>query len=214
MNGFFGTTTADVVATWVAALVTLVVLGALLGERRLFGWSQHLFAGLVTGFLALLVITEVIGPRLVAPLASGQTGSGELWLGLGVVGLAAATPWLPRAVAAIPVSIALGALAAFALGGAVVGTILPQVAAAGTAGGDTAADTAVALTGAGITALVLTAFLHGLPRRRALAVASSTGRWLLVVGIGAWLGYLLLARLLLLLDRIAFLLGDWIGVGP
>ncbi len=57
MNGLLGAGTADVVATWVAALVTLVVLGGLLGERRLFGWSQHLFAGLLTGYLALLAIT-------------------------------------------------------------------------------------------------------------------------------------------------------------
>ena len=56
MSGFFGTTTADLVATWVAAIVTLVVFGALVGERRLFGWSQHLLAGLATGFLALIVL--------------------------------------------------------------------------------------------------------------------------------------------------------------
>ncbi|HEX2844605.1 MAG TPA: hypothetical protein VHP64_05095, partial [Candidatus Limnocylindria bacterium] len=68
MNGFFGTETADLVATWVAAIVTLVVLGGLLGERRVFGWSQHLLAGLATGFLALLAITEVIAPRLLEPL--------------------------------------------------------------------------------------------------------------------------------------------------
>jgi hypothetical protein len=35
----------------------------------------------------------------------------------------------------------------------------------------------------------------------------------MVAGIGAWLGYLLLARLVLLLDRIGFLLGDWLGIG-
>ena len=60
MNGLFGGDGADQVATWVAAAVTLVVLGGLLGERRLFGWSQHLLAGLATGLLALLAITEVI----------------------------------------------------------------------------------------------------------------------------------------------------------
>ena len=74
MNGFFGTTTADVVATWVAAIATLVVLGSLLGERRLFGWSQHLLAGLATGFLALIALTDVIGPRLVEPLAADPGG--------------------------------------------------------------------------------------------------------------------------------------------
>jgi len=204
---------SDVLATWVAAIVTLVVLGGLLGERRLFGWSQHLLAGLATGFLALLAITEVIVPRLVTPIADGGAGRLELWLGLALVGATAGAPWLPRIVAAVPVSLGIGSLAAFALGGAVIGTILPQLVAATAVGGRDAAGTAIGLAGAGISGLVLFSFLHGVQRGRALSAASSLGRWLLIGGVGAWLGYLLFSRLLLLLDRIGFLLGDWLGVG-
>jgi hypothetical protein len=204
---------SDVVATWVAAIATLVVLGGLLGERRLFGWSQHLLAGLATGFLALLAITEVIVPRLVAPIADGGAGRLELWLGLALVGATAGAPWLPRIVAAVPVSLGIGSLAAFALGGAVIGTILPQLIAATAVGGRDATGTAIGLAGAGISGLVLFSFLHGVQRGRGMSSASTLGRWLLIGGIGAWLGYLLFSRLLLLLDRIGFLLGDWLGAG-
>ena len=213
MNGLFGTETVDLVATWVAAVVTLVVLGGLLGERRLFGWSQHLLAGLATGFLALIAITEVILPRLVTPIAAGGADRLELWLGLALVGATAGAPWLPRIVSAVPISLVIGSLAAFALGGAVIGTILPQlVAATSVEGGDTA-SLATGVVAAAITGLVLVGFLHGVPRGRVTSAASSAGRWLLVAGIGGWLGYLLLSRLVLLLDRIGFLLGDWLGVG-
>lgn len=213
MNGFFGTGTGDLVATWVAALVTLVVLGGLLGERRLFGWSQHLLAGLATGFLAMLAISEVIAPRLLEPLLADPAGRLELWLGLALVGSAAAAPWLPRAVAAIPVSIAIGSLAAFALAGAVIGTLLPQLAAAATVReGVSPVDTLAAVAAAIVTALVLVSFLRGVPRGRALDAVSSTGRWLLLAGIGGWLGFLVLSRLVLLSDRIGFLLGDWLGL--
>jgi hypothetical protein len=208
-----GTGAADVVATWVAAVVTLVVLGGLLGERRVFGWSQHLLAGLATGFLALIAITEVIVPRLVRPIADGGADRVELWLGLALVGATAGAPWLPRVVAAVPVSLLIGSLAAFGLGGAVIGTILPQlVSTASVARGDTAA-LITGVVAAGVTGLVLLGFLHGVPRGRALSAASAAGRWLLVAGIGGWLGYLLLSRLVLLLDRIGFLLGDWLGIG-
>lgn len=213
MNGLFGTETADLVATWVAAAVTLVVLAGLFGERRLFGWSQHLLAGLMTGFLALIAITEVIVPRLVAPIADGGADRPELWLGLALVGVTAGAPWLPRIVSAVPISLLIGSLGAFALGGAVIGTILPQLVATTTVEG---ADTASLVTGvvaAAVTGLVLVGFLHGVPRGRIVSTASSIGRWLLVAGIGGWLGYLLLSRLVLLLDRIGFLLGDWLGVG-
>jgi hypothetical protein len=213
MSGFFGSDGADVAATWVAAAVTIVVLAGLLGERRAFGWTQHLFAGLLTGFLALLAVTEVIVPWLVTPLIADPAGRPELWIGAGLVASAAATPWLPRVVAAVPLSILIGALAAFALGGAVVGTVLPQLAAAVVMPGETAAATVVGVVMAGITGLVLVGFVHGVPRGRLVGSAAGVGRWLLLVGLGGWLGYLLFARLLLLLDRIGFLLGDWLGVG-
>jgi hypothetical protein len=201
------------VATWVAAIVTLIVLGGLLGERRLFGWSQHLLAGLVTGFLALLAVREVILPRLVDPLLAGGAGRAELWLGLALVGAAAGAPWLPRVVAAVPISIAIGSLAAFALGGAVIGTVLPQLVASIANDGASASDTVIGVAAAGVSGLVLVGFLHGVPRARPMRAATTAGRWLLVAGIGGWLGFLLFSRLLLLLDRIGFLLGDWLGMG-
>lgn len=213
MTGFFESLPAGTAATWVAALATLVVLGGLIGERRVFGWSQHLFAGLVTGFLGLLAITEVIVPRLVVPLLAEPGSRIDLWAGVLLVGLTAGAPWLPRGVTAVPVSIAIGSLAAFAVGGAVVGTVLPQLATSIARPGGQPVETAVAIGSAAVSALVLANFLHGGPRGRLIGAASAGGRWLLVAGLGGWLGYLLLSRLVLLLDRIGFLLGDWLGIG-
>ena len=212
MNGLLGGETADLVATWVAAIATLVVLGGLLGERRLFGWSQHLLAGLATGFAALLAIREVIGPWLLEPLLAGGAGRLELWVGLALVAAAAAAPWLPRIVAAVPVSIAIGSLAAFALGGAVIGTVIPQLVATIAVDRATTLDTVTGVAAAGVSGLVLLGFLHGVPRGRPMRAAAGAGRWLLLVGIGGWLGYLLFSRLLLLLDRLGFLLSDWLGL--
>jgi hypothetical protein len=212
MIDLLGTAPADVVATWVAAIATVVVLGGLLGERRLFGWSQHLLAGLVTGFLALLAVTEVIVPRVVAPLVADPAGRPELAAGLILVAAAAGAPWLPRIVAAVPVSIGIGALAAFALGGAVIGTLLPQLAATIVGPGSSPLEIAAAAASALVTIVVLVAFLRGTPRGRALGAAMVAGRGLLLIGIGAWIGVLVLSRLVLLSDRIGFLVGDWLGL--
>jgi hypothetical protein len=116
-------------------------------------------------------------------------------------------------VAAVPISIAIGSLAAFALGGAVIGTVIPQLVASVAADQPNALDTVVGVAAAGVSGLVLLGFLHGVPRARPTRAAATAGRWLLVAGIGGWLGYLLFSRLLLLLDRIGFLLGDWLGIG-
>lgn len=213
MSGLTGTGAWDVAATWVAAAATIVVLGGLLGERRAFGWSQHLLAGLATGFLALLAIGEVIVPRLVVPIAAGPGSRPELWLGLLLVGLAAGAPWLPRPVAGIPIGVTIGALAAFAFGGAIVGTLLPQLGATIAVREPSLGETAVAAVAAAASVLVVLSFLHGTPRGRAGEGAQRIGRWLLVAGLGGWLGYLILSRLLLLVDRVGFLLGDWLGIG-
>lgn len=214
MSGLFGTAPADQAASVVAAAVTLLVLASLAGERRLFGLLQHAFAGLVTGFLVLVAVTEVIVPRVVEPLAADPAGRPDLLLAAALVAVTAAAPWLPRAAAAIPVSIAIGALAAFALGGAVIGTILPQVAAATARPDGTIPGTLASIGAAAITVLVLVRFLHGAPRGRAVGAAASAGRWLMLAGIGGWLGYLLFSRLVLLVDRLAFLVGGWVGTAP
>jgi hypothetical protein len=109
-------------------------------------------------------------------------------------------------------AILVGGIAAFALGGAVVGTILPQIAAALPAGGAATPDLAGGVISLAITSLVLIAFLHGAPRGTLTTRAATLGRWLLVGGIGGWLGFLVVSRLSLLVDRIAFLLGDWLTV--
>jgi hypothetical protein len=197
---------------WVAAVATIVVLGGLVGERRVFGWSQHLLAGLATGFLALLAITEVIVPRIVSPVLADPTGRPELWLGLLLVAAAAAVPFLPRVVAGVPLSITIGTLAAFGLGGAVVGTLLPQLAATVVGRGPSVTETVVGVAAAGVSGLVLIGFVHGTPRGRLLTLAASSGRWLMLAGLGGWLGYLLFSRLVLLVDRVGFLVGDWLGL--
>lgn len=212
MSGFLADGLAGTVATWAAALVTVGVWAYLVGERRIFRLAQHLLIGLSTGYLVLLAIREVLLPRLLQPLATDSAGNPLLWVALALCAVMAAAHWLPRAVVALPVSVLVAGTAAFALGGAVVGTLLPQLGASVIAPGLGPAGLANGVLGAGVTALVLLAFLHGAPRALMLAGAAGTGRWLLLGGIGGWLGFLLVSRLALLVDRIGFLLGDWLGI--
>jgi len=213
VTGFFGEGLAGTAATWVAAATTIAVWSYLAGARRVFSLAQHLLAGLATGYLVLLAVREVLVPRLVTPLASDPAGNLLLWPSLALVAALAAARWLPRPVVAVPVAVLVAGTAAFALGGAVAGTLLPQVGASILLPGQGPGGLANGLIGMAITGLVLFAFLHGVPRGRVLGGAAGAGRWLLLGGIGGWLGFLLLSRLALLVDRLGFLLHDWLGLG-
>jgi hypothetical protein len=128
-----------------------------------------------------------------------------------LVAAMAGARWLPRPVVSVPVAVLVGGTAAFALGGAVTGTLLPQLAASMLRPGGVL-TVGNGLIGLGITTLVLLGFLHGAPRGRVTGAPADLGRWLLVGAIGGWLGFLLVSRLSLLVDRLAFLLGDWLGI--
>ncbi|HEX6655404.1 MAG TPA: hypothetical protein VF153_04245 [Candidatus Limnocylindria bacterium] len=212
MNGFYPEGLAGTVATWVAALVTIVVWAYLLGERRIFRLAQHLLAGLATGYLVLLAVREVLVPRLLEPISAGSPNPLLYVAALLVLAMLGAG-WLPRPVVAVPVAVLVAATAAFALGGAVAGTLMPQVGASLIAPGLGTAQLIGSGISLAITVLVLTAFLHGAPRNRLLVGAAGAGRWLLLGGIGGWLGFLLVSRLTLLVDRVAFLVNGWIGIG-
>ncbi len=212
MNGFFEPGTAGTVATWVAALVTLGVWSYLAGERRLLHVAQLLLAGLATGYLSLLAIREVLVPQLISPLLDDPVAHPDLLIDLVLVAILALAPWLPRRVVALPVATIVGGTAAYALGGAVTGTLLPQLAA-GIVTADSGPGGAISgVVGLAITVPVLLTFLHGVPRGRLLRGVAGVGRWFLLGGVGAWLGFLMVSRLALLVDRVGFLLGDWLGL--
>ena len=212
MSGFFASDAAGTAATWIAALVTLAVWSYLAGERRLLRAAQLLLAGLATGYLALIAIREVLVPQLISPLLAAPAEHLELLIDLALVAVLVGSRWLPRRVVALPAAAVVGATAGFALGGAVTGTLLPQLAAGIVTSGSGPGGALSGLIGLAITVPVLLAFLHGTPRGALVSGAARAGRWFVVGGLGAWLGFLLLSRLALLVDRLGFLLGDWLGL--
>lgn len=212
MSGFVGADAAGIAATWVAAIATLAVWSYAVGGGRLFRLAQYLLAGLATGYLAVLAVREVLVPWLIDPLLGDPAGRPMLWVGLLLAGALVAGRWLPPVVPAVPVALLVATTAAFALGGAVVGTLLPQLGASVLVPRAGPGEALNASLGAVITILVLLAFLHGTRRGRVSGAAMGAGRWLMLAGLGGWLGFLLVSRLSVFLERIAFLLGDWLGI--
>lgn len=121
--------TPDLIWGLVGFVLTLMVFSYLFGDNFFFRVVTYLFVGVSAGYVAVLVIYQVILPRLVEPMISG----GWIEKVLAAIALLLAAPLLtkisPRLsrLGTIPMAVLVGVGAAVAVGGAVFGTIFGQV---------------------------------------------------------------------------------------
>jgi len=120
---------AQTLGLWVAALLTLGVLSYLVGDNPVFRLTQYLFVGVSAGYAAALAWTYVLAPRLAELIRDpGSAWPQAIALALGALMLTRA--WKPLSpLARLPLALLLGVGAAVAIGGALRGTLVPQVAA-------------------------------------------------------------------------------------
>lgn len=118
-----------------AAALTLVTLSYIFGDHPVFRIVLHLFIGAAAGYAGAIAVQDVILPQLIFPAvelaASGSTATDltEFAIRLGLSGLLL-TKLSPRTARfGNPVTAMLvGVGAALAIGGALQGTLLPQIA--------------------------------------------------------------------------------------
>jgi hypothetical protein len=122
----------DLVGSFVGFGLTLLVFSYLFGDNALFRLVIHLFIGVASGYAAVVAWYNVVWPQLLLPLITGSQIERLLLiipLALAVLLLFKASPRFSR-LGNPSIAVLLGAGAATAIGGAVLGTILPQANAA------------------------------------------------------------------------------------
>ena len=217
---------ADVVGIWVAALLTLAVLSYIFGNNPVFRLAQYLFVGVAAGYAGALAWNQVLWPRLLLLRADPETywPLGIFFL-LGILLLARGARPI-TALADLPLGVLFGVGAALALGGALTGTLVPQVQATimpvnpsfyggGLVGWALAIDAALLIIG---TVAVFSAFQYTARSQGFLSGfwnalrrgAGSIGRGLIAVTFGALLAGAFLSFFAILSSRIAFLVSDWL----
>jgi hypothetical protein len=206
----------QIIGLWVAAILTLMVYSYLIADNPLFRLAEHLLVGTTLGYAALVVLQRVLLPGLNAvlapaasadPVARFMTGLGLFWGVLLWLRLVRPVRWL----ASWPLAIVFGVGAALAVGGALTGTLIPQVRA-----------TLLPLSGPGlldnlVTVVVVVAGLtyfffavrRDRPLGRAIQGVARFGRWSLMVALGSFLGTRAVSLLSALVERFQFL-GQWL----
>lgn len=213
----------DLIGVWVGAILTLLVFSYLLGDTPLFRIAQAIFVGVAVGYGATAAIYLVLVPKLFDPLFTDMATDWPLLVPL-ILGLLLftklRTSW--ASVGNLSIAFLFGVGGALAIGGALGGTLLPQLAATVVSlspgqGWDTVFNNLLLVIGT-IGAFLSFRFITSAdrPAFRALgAVARGwgyVGRWFVLVAFGAIFAGTAVSRISILIGRMYYLLHDWLQV--
>lgn len=217
---------AGVVGTWVAALLTLMVLSYVFGSNPFFRLAEYLFIGVAAGYAMALAWNQVLWPRLQLLLQDPATyWYYGLFFVLGLMLLARESRFL-SVLGNLPLGVLFGVGAALALGGALTGSLIPQLRATVVAAVPVAhemsrdmwlyAIDAIVLIVGTVAVLSATHFtapgggifgklIHGTVR-----AFGTLGRGLLMITFGVLFANALLSFFTLLNSRLVFLVNSWL----
>jgi len=121
----------DYAGILVGLFLTLSIFSYLLGDNALFRFAVHLFIGVSAGYLVVVTWYNIIFPKLLLPLLENEGRSSNLlttYLPL-IFSLLLLTKLVPRlsGMGSPIMAYLIGIGAATAIGGAIMGTLFPQI---------------------------------------------------------------------------------------
>jgi hypothetical protein len=205
---------SDFIWVWMAALLTIMVYSYLLGDNPLYRLAEHVFIGSSVAYAVVVVIHGVLRPLLLLPLTSGETGERLLAVVPLVLGLLLWTKlktswaWLGN----FSVAFLFGVGAALAIGGALFGSILPQVRATVNAIDLSDLGNGLIIVVGTLSTLLYFHFIVGAEGGLSgigtgfVRAWARFGRWFIMIAFGAIFANTVMARISLLIGRVQFLL--------
>lgn len=208
----------DIALSLIPILLTLLVFSRIVGDTPAFRFVQYLFVGVSLGYAVVVIYHQVLRPAVIDLLAaSGQPALATLRLIPFVLAALLLTrvsgqqtnSWLAN----IPLALVFGVGAALVVGGALIGTILPQVLDATRQDLSSLAavlGSVVLLIGSIVTLLSFTLTRSPNPnRQRWIDSAARVGRWVLLLAFGFFLAGSISSYLAALNERLLFIV-EWV----
>jgi hypothetical protein len=217
---------------WISALLTLAIYTYLYKDNPVYKFAEYLFVGLAAGYYFSIYWRNTLIPNLFNPIGAGPGTPGFFWyIGAALLGMLLLTrffrniAWLSR----WPIGFMVGAFAGLAIIGNAQGDLISQVQANLLPVLDNTAiqgfTQATGVTGkllgflwmfgnlllivGLITTLVF--FFFSLEHKGAVGTTAKVGVYFLMLSFGASFGFTVMSRISLLLERLRFLYGDWLG---
>ena len=196
----------DKIGIWVGAFLTLSFLSILFKENPFYRLAEHLYVGLAAG-QAIVMGWLNVKNMAITPLTKDGRFSVIVPLALGLLLYSRFLPsqvrWLNRIPSAFLVGVGTGlAFTRFAqsdLIGQIRGAFVPI----------NSVNALVIFIGSLCT---ITYFFFTREQKGALKVTSQIGRYTMMIAFGSAFSNTVMGRLSLLIGRLQYLLGDWLGI--
>ena len=212
---------AELIGIWVAALLTLCIFSFLYRDNPFYRFAEHLFVGVSVGYGIVLTIHQGLIPFAWDPLWEAFTE--KEWaglvrfipIGIGLLFFARLFPthaWLIR----YPIAILIGVGSGLAIPNVMRADIFQQVHGtlapfaqihAGELGAFQIFGVVLMLIGVIST---LTYFFFSVEHRGVVGGVSKIGIVFLMIGFGSAFGNTVMGRVSLLIQRVDFLLAEWL----
>jgi hypothetical protein len=202
---------------WVSAISTLAIFSFLYRDNPFYKVAEHVFVGVANGWAVTFYWHNVLVPTLFDPLfRQGQL----LFIIPFVIGMLYLTRFIPRVswLVRIPIGISMGYYVGASIPAVSQAYIIKQIQGtilstpnfqAWHAGQMGIVWSIVLLLGVICT---LSYFYFSREHRGILGATSRVGIIFVMIGFGAAFGYTVMARISLLIGRIQYLLGPWLGI--
>jgi len=118
----------DLLSALIGLILTLMVFSYLIGDNPLFRIAVYLFVGVASGYAATVIWHYVLVPKLFQPLATSDPSQLLLSIFPLMFSISLLAKLSPRIswIGSFAMAVLVGVGAAAALGGALLGTLMPQ----------------------------------------------------------------------------------------
>ncbi len=211
---FASLTSWEGLAIWVGAFFTLCIFSFLYKDNPFYKFAEHVFVGVSAGYGIVLQWYNVIIPNVLERMPWKENGTILVFIPL-ILGILLLTRLIPNIgwISRWPIAIIIGTYAGLQVIGYAQGDLIEQVRAnflpLWTDNIMTTIGNWVLVFGT-ITTLVF--FFFSKEHKGVIGHTARTGIWVLMISFGASFGYTVMARVSLLIGRLQFLLGDWLGI--
>jgi len=201
-------TPGEVIGTWIAVGLTLMMFSFIYRDNVLFRIGEHLYLGITVGYFVNIQYWQVIAPDVYRAIRVDHNYLPLIPAILGIFILLRLVPslaWLSR----MSFALIVGGNAGLSIPNNIHGLFLPQVFEtlrpfdAGLAGNLNQIIILIAV----FTVIIF--FFFSLEHKRLVGSISRVGLFFIMIGFGASFGYTVMARVSLLIGRFQFLYYDW-----